>query len=103
MEGFSGSSIPSSSALPCPSELGLFSKPRTGQAIDFKLAALKHKYARLQDQKNQQRKEGEKSELSLDLLLSTLEKKHSRCSLVEAKECYVTSPAKPKTKGWQKE
>ena len=77
MEGFSGSSIPSSSALPCPSELGLFSKPRTGQAIDFKLAALKHKYARLQDQKNQQRKEGEKSELSFDLLLSTLEKRNT--------------------------
>nr|POE55677.1 putative b3 domain-containing protein [Quercus suber] len=77
MEGFSGSSIPSSCALPCPSESGLFSKPRTGQAIDYKLAALKHKYARLQDLKNQQRK-GEKSELSLDLLLSsTLEKRNT--------------------------
>ena len=77
MEGLSGSSIPSSSALPCPSESGLFSKPRTGQAINYKLAALKHKYARLQDLKSQQRKGGEKSELSLDLLLSSTREKRN--------------------------
>ena len=77
MEGFSGSSIPSSSALPWQSESGLFSKPKTGQA-DYKLAALKHKYAKLEALKNQQGKEGEKSELSLDLLLSSkLEKRNT--------------------------
>ncbi|KAL0001194.1 hypothetical protein SO802_014975 [Lithocarpus litseifolius] len=78
MEGFSGSSIPSSSALPWQSESGLFSKPKTGQAIDYKLAALKHKYARLEALKNQQGKEGEKSELTLDVLLSSkLEKRNT--------------------------
>ena len=73
MEGFSGSSIPSSSALPWQSESGLFSKPKTGQAIDNKLAALKHKYTRLealklrsamlQAQRNQELRDGKKSEL----------------------------------------
>nr|POE55676.1 putative b3 domain-containing protein [Quercus suber] len=78
MEGFSGSSIPSSSALPCPSESGLFSKPRTAQAIDYKLAALKH---RLQALKNKQGKGGEKSELSLDLLLSSMPEKRNTALL----------------------
>ncbi|XP_030937167.1 uncharacterized protein LOC115962465 [Quercus lobata] len=78
MEGFSGSSIPSSSALPCPSESGLFSKPRTAQAIDYKLATLKH---RLQALKNQRGKGGEKSELSLDLLLSSMPEKRKTAVL----------------------
>lgn len=60
-----------------PSESGLFSKPRTAQAIDYKLAALKH---RLQALKNQQGK-GEKSELSLDLLLSSTPEKRNTALL----------------------
>ena len=78
MEGFSGSSIHSSSALSCPSKSGLFSKPRTAQVIDYKLAALKH---RLQALKNQQGREEEKSELSLDLLLSSMPEKRNTALL----------------------